>query len=311
MSTQVEAPTVNSKLLRWLADSYEQSQRLRIETGERIRAVLQGRDETWDVEIEPDVDAEEVLKAIKRHETSGPVPILGATYRRHWEMEREFYTEMMSAVVGHPAWSWLERVKGIGPTLACKMLARLDLGKAATPSSFWAYCGLTTVPGNLYRCPTCNAEAIYASTYEVSGKHKTVEGKACKDSLLLIAGPDDGIRAALPRASRGSKRSYDAYAKKVLYLIAMQFIKARNSPYTELYYRERNRLDRERPGWHDGRKHYTALRKVEKLFLSHLWQVWREALGLPIVMPYAIAHMGHDDGSWISAWDMVEANAEE
>ena len=31
-----------------------------------------------------------------------------------------------------------------------------------------------------------------------------------------------------------------------------------------------------------------------KLFLSHLWLKWREAEGLPITQPYAIAHGGHE-----------------
>jgi hypothetical protein len=29
----------------------------------------------------------------------------------------------------------------------------------------------------------------------------------------------------------------------------------------------------------------TALRKMQKLFLAHLWLVWREGIGLPVTRP--------------------------
>ena len=64
-------------------------------------------------------------------------------------------------------------------------------------------------------------------------------------------------------------------------------------------------LEVERPGWADGRKHLTALRAAEKLFLSHLWQVWRTALGLPVGEPYAHGELGHEIQTRIEPWSMV------
>jgi hypothetical protein len=78
---------------------------------------------------------------------------------------------------------------------------------------------------------------------------------------------------------------YDRRAKQVCYLIGTAFLKA-GGPYEEFYRRQRAKLDVERPGWATVRKHLTCLRKTEKLFLSHLWLVWREAVGLPITLPY-------------------------
>jgi hypothetical protein len=80
---------------------------------------------------------------------------------------------------------------------------------------------------------------------------------------------------------------YDRRAKQVCYLIGSAFLKA-GGPYEEFYRRQRAKLDTDRPGWTTIRKHLTCLRKTEKLFLSHLWLVWREAVGLPITMPYAM-----------------------
>src|SRR3712207_3273946 len=71
--------------LRWLADVYEQAQRRRIETGERIRAVLQGRDPKWGVLLPSEGDPDEWLRRIRRGETTAPVPLLARAYQRYWE----------------------------------------------------------------------------------------------------------------------------------------------------------------------------------------------------------------------------------
>ncbi len=307
--------------LRFLADNYEQAQRLRIEIGERIRAVVQGRDETFVpigevlFPVEDDggepvwliggetYTADETLALVQRGESLGPVPLLGRSYHRYWTEERETYRDMMAALKSHPAWEWLDKVRGIGPTLGCKLLARFDATRAEHASSFWAYAGLGTVPGERYRCDTCGLVRAWPVGYNVTGAHKALgTTKACQGSLERVAGPDDGVRCAQPKPGRGQKATYDQYAKKILYLVGTSFLKA-GGPYEEFYRRERAKAEVERPGWADGRKHYLALRKTEKLFLSHLWQVWREALGLPTPDPWAIAHGGHDGK--IEPWDMV------
>ena len=303
-------------MIRFLADSYEQSQRLRIETGERIRAVLQGRDRAWGNVLDgfthphkapkgdtslPCDRCKSILEDIGKGKSVGPVPILGSTYQRHWTGERECFAAMNGALAQHLAWAWLKEVKGIGATLACKLLARLDIHKADTPSAFWAYCGLATVLATLYHCEVCGMDRAFPVGYKVTGKHTKLKGsRACK-GLLVAAGEG---RCAQPKPGRGQKAPYDQYAKKICYLIAMQFIKARGCPYEGHYRSQRAKAERERPGWSAGRIHLTALRKTEKLFLSHLWLVWREAEGLPVTVPYAQAH-GHD--SYIGPWEMVKS----
>lgn len=293
--------------LRWLADAYEQAQRIRIETGERIRAVLQGRDETWSVGNKKPMDGkevEQVLSGIKAGDTMGPVTILGRTYQRHWTEERELYQEMMGVLDAHPAWEWLDQVKGIGATLACKLLARLDVTKADTPSAFWAYCGLATVPANEYVCSTCSLRRSWPVGYNVKGEHKAAgTNRKCKGVLAQTHGPDDGVRCAQPKPARGQKASYDQYAKKICYLIGTSFLKS-GGPYADRYRAARVRLETERVGWADGRCHLTALRKIEKLFLAHLWLVWREAVGLDVTEPYVKAELGHT--GIVGPWDMIE-----
>jgi hypothetical protein len=293
--------------LRWIADAYEQAQRVRLETGERIRAILQGRDERVR-DGDALVDAGKVLLAIRRGEADGPVVLLGRTYRRHWEAEGELRRAMNSALTAHPAWEWLSQVKGIGATLAAKLLARLDVQRAPHPSSFWSYCGLATVPGIEYRCTMCGLRASYPVRYRVKAAHTSAGGRvACAGQLEAARGPEHNIRVAQPRPASGEKATYDQYAKKVCYLIGVSFIRS-NSAYGRFYRRERARLEGERSGWTAGRVHYAALRKTEKLFLAHLWVVWRRALDLPIESPYAQAVLGRPD--YIPPESMIETAAE-
>lgn len=45
-------------------------------------------------------------------------------------------------------------------------------------------------------------------------------------------------------------------------------------------------------------------RRAIKLFLDHLWVVWREALGLPLRQPYPVEYLGHSQV--LTPWDMVD-----
>jgi hypothetical protein len=329
----VEQPVVQEgdAQLRLIADTYEQAQRARIRAGEQIRAVVQGRDMPGEPEEadQPDEDTDEseppptkpkkalspaqiMLNAIRDGETEGPVPVIGRAYRRMYEQERDCFAAMKALLPAHPTWPWLKRIKGVGPTLACKILARLDPrdrpGKPpSTPSSFWRYCGLDTVPGVEYRCAVCGVVRGFPVGTKVKGPHSpmgTGKGK-CRGTLDLARGPEDGVRVRRPQSAHGEKRPYDAYAKKVMYLIGTSFLKCGGS-YEGVYRREADRLAVERLGWPDGRRHLTALRKAEKLFLSHLWLVWRTALNLPTTAPYAQSELGHVAGYVDPWWDMVE-----
>ena len=290
---RVRSSGLTMRDLRWIADAYEQAQRVRLETGERLRAILQGRDHREGAPATADAAA--TLDAIRTGDTDGPVPILGRTYRRHAEAERDLRRAMLTALADHPAWPWMSRVKGIGPTLAARLLARLDVAKAPSPSSFWSYCGLATVPGIEYRCDACGLSSSFPTRYRVRGPHNDPRsGQRCPGQLVAIRGPEEGVRVAQPKPAAGERASYDQLAKKICYLIGVSFLRS-GSAYERFYRRERAKLARERPGWSDGRVHFASLRKMEKLFLAHLWAVWREGVGLPATTPYAHAVLRHED----------------
>lgn len=297
---------VQTNILRIIADDYDQAQRVRVAKGEQIRAIAQGRDHNEGGQYlaglgfapvirdgkETVSAADLLLKAILRNDTDEPSLYLASSYRAAYRSERQAFDEMDNVLESYPVWTeWMSHVRGVGPTLGAKLLSRLDLDRADNPSSFWCYAGLGTVPGQMWRCEACGYVGIHPATHEVTGKHK-----GCKTLAVKVAGPDDGVRAAQPKGERGQKRSYDASVKKTMYLLASSWLKSgKKSFYNDVYRKKVAYYDRERPGWEKGRKHYGALRTAEKLFLSHLYEAWCNAVGRVPKMSYSEGVMGHQD----------------
>lgn len=223
--------------IRWLADSYEATQRLRIAIGNRISAA------------EREVDQAPVTRGVAK---------LYADLRAG---ERALVQDMEVTLATHPAWPWLSRVKGIGPTLATKMFAHIDIDRAPTVSALWRFAGLGVI---------------------------------------------DGKRE---RLVKGERAHFNCRLKTVLYLVAGSFLKS-GSPYRATYdtareqYRKRNDGLPKEEQWTEGHIHMAALRKMSKLFLSHLWEVWRDAVGLPVRPSYVEEYLGHT--SIVDPWRMVE-----
>jgi hypothetical protein len=269
--------------LRLLYRLFEDAQRARIAHGERLRAFLQGRSFAGSGETSRDV--EELLTEIQRGQSAGAPVVLERAYARAADEEVMLAVELRVAVEGHPAWAWLKQQRGIGHLLAARLLSRLDVARARTPSAFWAYCGLATVPGTAYRCTECGLEAGYPTGYRVNATHQSRAGsRQCKGELSLVA-DQRSTRVAPRRTLAGGRTTYDAQARKSCYLIGVSLLRTR-SDYRSYYDAERERLEERRAGWTPKRCHLSALRKMEKAFLVDLWLAWRRAVNLPTVQPY-------------------------
>ncbi len=178
-----------------------------------------------------------------------------------------------------PIWQWLTSIRGLGAGgEAAKLLAMIDdIGKFATISKLWRFAGWACIEGDIDRC------------------------------------------------QKGTKSPYNRKLKSCVFLIVDEFIKQRAPIYRDYYDEQRARESRLHPypictkcGGHgvqvgkcwkcsecgQGAKGYMlkytpahlnarAIRKVAKLFLSHLWIKWREFDGLPISEPYVQAIAGH------------------
>lgn len=99
------------------------------------------------------------------------------------------------------------------------------------------------------------------------------------------------------RLQKGEKAPYNKRLKTTCYLVATSFMRA-SSPYRQIYddaktKYEARELGENPPGWTKGHIDNAAKRKMIKMWLSHLWQVWREMEGLPVTEPYIMGTNGH------------------
>jgi hypothetical protein len=270
--------------LRRVAAAFESVQARRLHTGEEIRRLVSARATD---RSRASGGVEVLLARIRAGRSVGPDAMLAARYREQWREERELLQRMSEQLALHPAWHWLGRVRGIGASLAARLLARLDVERAPSPSSFWSYCGLGTVTATMYHCAECGYELSLAAGREVrAGHHVPGTSTICRGLLAPVG--ESARRVAQPRPIRGSNPAYDREAKKLCYLVGTSLVRDGDA-YRDYYHAQRARLDATRADWIPRRRHLTALRMTEKLFLAHLWLVWRERLGLPITAPHAAA----------------------
>jgi hypothetical protein len=296
--------------LRATAALFEAIQGERVSAGERLRAVLQGRSGAPRYSPDggergaPRYSADEVAQILRdahAGRSCGPVPLLGRALRQQAVFERAALAALETLVAQHPAWPWLSRVRGIGATLAGRLVARLRVGRAPHASSFWAYCGLATVAAVEYRCDRCGAAVTMAATRRPRAAHRHALGGGACDALMRAAPPSgtDVTRRKQVLLGATGRPTFDPGARLVCHLIGVSMLR-RGDSYRAYYDEARAHLAVARPAWPRGRQHLTALRKTEKLFLAHLWSVWREAEGLT-----ATPHPALAAGSAPSAWAMV------
>ena len=66
------------------------------------------------------------------------------------------------------------------------------------------------------------------------------------------------------------------------------------SPYRSVYDSAREYYEQVHPEWTKAHRHSASIRKMIKVWLSHVWLVWRDMEHLPTGAPYVIAKLGHE-----------------
>ena len=174
-----------------------------------------------------------------------------------------------------PESKWAYEQYGIGPVLAAGLAAHIDVTKADSISAVWKFAGQAPgfdkrlkgqkLPYNSRLKVLC--WKIGESFVKVSGKEEAVYGQLyAKFKAEEIARNASGHYAAAAREQLASKKFRDNPTRKLL---------------------EAGKLS-------DAYLHARAKRRAVKIFLSHYWTVGRQARGLAIREPYAIAVLGHD-----------------
>lgn len=155
-----------------------------------------------------------------------------------------------------PIWDWLISIRGIGDGLAAQLLALIDdIGKFETVSKLWRFSGYAVI---------------------------------------------DGKREY---AKAGATRPWNGKLKSTVYLCGESFVKHQSPIYVPIYYAEKERQRRLHPEpvsngnggkkYTDGHINMMAYRKINKIFLQHLWVNWRTFENLSVTKPYAQDILGH------------------
>ncbi len=196
------------------------------------------------------------------------------------ELEKWLDGKLAAQVRAHPAYPWFSKVKGIGDINIGKIISDVDIEKASQISKLWRYCGF---------------------------------------------GCDDAGRAE--RRTKGEKLHFNSRLKTMCWRLGKSLVRAKGA-YYKFYRQEKDALSKREMG--NGRaivpsanlpkekgKHVEtdefvglghvdmmAFRKMIKLFLAHLWTVWRAAEGLEVTAPYAGTVLGHT--GILDPWEFVE-----
>lgn len=81
------------------------------------------------------------LSAIERGDSPANPELPTLFMARFEAIEKEVDGFIAQAIAEHPAWPWLKGVKGIGPALAGRLLAPIDIQRATSVSALWKYAG--------------------------------------------------------------------------------------------------------------------------------------------------------------------------
>lgn len=101
------------------------------------------------------------------------------------------------------------------------------------------------------------------------------------------------VDGARERPVKGEKLHYNIRLKTTMYLVAGSFLKS-SSPYRRVYDDARRYYEANRPDWTKAHQHAAAMRKMIKVFLSHVWSRWRMIEGLPLRDLYVTERLGHN-----------------
>jgi hypothetical protein len=199
--------------------------------------------------------------------------------------------QAMHEVSDHPLWTtWLSRVYGIGPCLAGGLIAWLDPYRWRHESELWRYMGLAVVVDG-WKCYACKHDLEHHPSLVTRERPQPLCPK-CGNAMAAVGHAE--------RREKGQKMKYNPKCKVLAFKIGESFVRcsAAKSGYRKLYdsFRKKletapcNKVHKDEKGnpipCFDAHRHAKAKRLVVKIFVAHVYQVWRKLLGLPVSKPY-------------------------
>lgn len=260
----------NWEFFRAFTDSYIAVQKVRVASENRVRSIIQGRDE----DERNRKRMFESLALLKKN-------------------EKEFVKMAKQVLIEEPVYNeFLSNIKGVGETLAMKILSYpFDLEKNV--SSWWAMAGLVPV---VWKCECEEGHKILLP----KDPEKHVE-------LRCYANVNSGkcnafiVKSEIASSKRhtGYRAFWNSKLKALGYIITDEFIKL------GVYYRkvwEKFKEDGLKKGMKPLHANRHARRLTYKIFLSHLHECGCELKNVNYRKPYAFDFLNH---KWFVSWREV------
>lgn len=228
----------------------------------------------------------------------------------------------------YPIHHWIIGQTGLSYDLAGQLIGTIgNINKFSNISKLWAYFGLAVIDicqecGKRYYLLEERAEKIIHISKRLMEQYENKvvkEGRAdfnvrATEMVCTCAHPN--LKRSTQKARSGVLSDYNPRAKTIAYKVGTQFVK-QGTFYRKLYdqfkaeYEQRPDLKAEVES-RKGKKtkgeggavvetsgtahiHRMAMRKMEKVFLAHLWLVWRQLEGLSMTKPFVIDQLKHAD----------------
>lgn len=231
----------------------------------------------------------------------------------------------------HPAYQWFSRIRGIGKENIAKVLCFIRIKPEAKIVNWCKKCDTEVKSHDATVCPFCNSKKLSTNEVELPFA-KTVS------ALWKYAGYATDDKGKADRREKGKKLPFNMTLKVMCTRLGVSLLKAsamrsEASEYGKFYQQMHKRYtdsfkeigvaivnEKDIPkgaeiahNLRDAKRgqyinklhvHQMAFRKMMKMFLSHLWEVWRTEEGLPVRPPYSHEYKGHT--GLINPWEMVD-----
>ncbi|UZE92548.1 MAG: hypothetical protein IB616_01690 [Methanosarcinales archaeon] len=261
--------TETTEELKLMVSTYYAFQKERIQTGNRIKALERtGVAKSRAVDLHEHLDEE--LKRIEK-----------------WIVDK--VEDQLEGVDIYNA--WLRHVPGVGPMLAAGLISVIDpISEVEKPSSLWKYSGQDVVDGKAPKRVrgqkvTWNPFArtlcwkLGDSFVKAGGYYRKVYDRARvrEDNRAPFKVPVEDAQGYLLAEKIGNIKKGELIGKE-------NFSK---------FKKQAKGMDDVLVTLTDLHKFNRAKRKAVKLFIAHLWAIWRDLDGLPTRVPYVVEKLGH------------------
>lgn len=253
-------PKSSDSILRALVDLRDcQIQKTRIQFSNRVSAIEKGNDSDKQIDV---------VRKWKK------------TFKEH---EKELDKDIAKSVKEYPIFEYVVKIRGIGPMLAARMIAMIDIKRAVHMSCLWRYAGhsVDTETGKRERnkkgekshdnkrlkstmynvaISLLKSKSHYSQVY-YNAKHYYEQGRNANSPFIL-----DKAKEMVGKTvkSRGKNKKLENVEEAAEYL-----------------------------AWSKGHIHMASLSKMIKIFLCHLWETWRDLEGLDKRESYVFEKLGH------------------